>query len=85
MFLVTARINFESYPEKLLLFCACATVQLRNASRACQEPKMAILNAVFYLNHSRVFGWQIFTSVVPTDATAPFFTTLCYQALLTML
>ena len=36
MFLVTARINFESYPEKLLLFCACATVQLRNASSAHQ-------------------------------------------------
>jgi len=44
MFLVTARINFESYPEKL---CACATVQLRNASRARQELKMAILNAAF--------------------------------------
>jgi len=50
MFLVTARINFESYPEKLL-FCACATVQLRNARRARQELKMAILNAAFYLNH----------------------------------
>ena len=68
MFLVTARINFESYPEKLLLFCACATVQLRNASRARQELKMVILNAAFYLNHSRVFGWHILKSVVPTDA-----------------
>jgi len=47
MFLVTARINFESYPEKLLLFCACATVQLRNAIRARQELKMAILDAAF--------------------------------------
>ena len=73
MFLVTARINFESYPEKLLLFCACATVQLRNASRARQELKMAILNAAFYLNHSRVFGWQILTSVMPTDAYSTIF------------
>ena len=78
MFLVTARINFESYPEKLLLFCACASVQLRNASRARQELKMAILNAAFYRNHSRVFGWQ-------PMRIAPFFTTLCYQVLLTML
>ena len=85
MFLVTARINFESYPEKLLLFCACATVQLRNTSRAHQELKMAILNAVFYLNHSRVFGRQILKSVVPAVRTAPFFTTLCYHVLLTML
>ena len=29
---------------------------------------MAILNAAYYLNHSRVFGWQILKSVVPTDA-----------------
>ena len=68
MFLVTARINFESYPEKSLLFCACATVQLCNASRARQELTMAILNAAFYLNHSWVFGWQILKSIVPTDA-----------------
>ena len=27
---------------------------------------MAILNAAFYLNHSRVFDWQILKSVVPT-------------------
>ena len=73
MFLVTARINFESYPEKLLLFCACATVQLRNVSRAHQEVKMAILNAAFYLNHSRVFDWQIVKSVVPTDAYSTIF------------
>jgi len=73
MFLVTARINFESYPEKVLLFCACATVQLRNASRARQELKMAMLNAAFYLNHSRVFGWKILTSVVPTDAHSTIF------------
>ena len=66
MFLVTARINFESYPEKVLLFCVCATVQLHNASRARQELKMAILNAAFYLNHLRVFGWQILKGVVPT-------------------
>ena len=79
MFLVTARINFESYSEKLLLFCACATVQLRNAKRARQELKMAILNAALYLNHSRVFGWQILKSVVPTDAYST------YQVLLTML
>jgi len=72
MFLVSARINFENYPEKLL-FCACATVQLRNASRARQELKMAILNAAFYLNHSRVFGWQILKSVVPTDAYSTIF------------
>ena len=73
MFLVTARINFESYLEKLLLFCACATVQLRNASRARQELKMAILNAAFYLNHSRVFGWQILKSVAPSDAYSTIF------------
>ena len=72
MFLVTARINFESYPEKLL-FCACATVQLRNARRARQELKMAILNTAFYLNHSRVFGRQILKSVVPTDAYSTIF------------
>jgi len=65
MFLVTARINFESYPEKLLLFRTCANVQLRNARRARQELKMAILNAAFYLNHLRVFGWQILKSIVP--------------------
>jgi len=47
MFLVTARIDFECYPKKLLLFCACATVQLRNGSRARQELKMAILNYIF--------------------------------------
>ena len=70
MFLVTARISFESYPEKLLLFCACATVQLRNASRA---RKMVILNAAFYLNHSQVFGWLILTSVMPTDAYSTIF------------
>ena len=34
---------------------------------------MAILNAVFYLNHSRVFGWQILKSVVPTDAYSTIF------------
>ena len=39
-------------------------MQLRNASRA---RKMAILNAAFYLNHLRVFDWQILKSVVPTD------------------
>ena len=72
MFLVTARINFESYPEKLLFF-ACVTVQLRNASRARQELKMVILNPAFYLNHLRVFGWQILTSVVPTDAYSTIF------------
>jgi len=48
-------------------------VQLRNASRARQELKMAILNAAFYLNHSRVFGWQILKSVVPTDAYSTIF------------
>ena len=73
MFLVTARINFESYPEKLLLFCACATVQLCNARRARLVLKMVILNAAFYLNHSRVFGWQILKSVVPTDAYSTIF------------
>jgi len=54
MFLVTARINFESCPE----------------------------------NHSRVFGWQILKSVVPTDPYSTIFhnyLTLCYQVLLTML
>ena len=66
MFLVTARINFESYPEKVLLIRVCATVQLHNASRARQELKMAILNAAFYLNHLRVFGCQILKGVVPT-------------------
>ena len=70
MFLVTARITFESYPEKLLYII---TVQLHNASRARQELKMAILNAAFYLNHSRVFGWPILTSVVPTDAYSTIF------------
>ena len=56
MFLVTARI--ESYPEKLLLFCACATVQLRNARRARQELKMA-----FTLNYPTSVGnKQLFTS-----------------------
>jgi len=34
---------------------------------------MAILNAVFYLNHSRVFGWQILKSVVSTDAYSTIF------------
>ena len=29
---------------------------------------MAILNAAIYLNHSRVFGWQVLKSVMPTDA-----------------
>ena len=73
MFLVTARINFENFPENLLLFCACATVQLRNASRARQELKMAILNAAFYLNHSRG-GWLAnLESVVPTDAYSTIF------------
>ena len=45
-------------------------MKLRNVSRARQELqlKMAILNAAFYLDHSRVFGWQILKSVVPTDA-----------------
>ena len=39
-----------------------------------EEPlKMAILNAAFYLNHSRVFGWQILKSVVPTDAYSTIF------------
>ena len=40
---------------------------------ARQELKMAILNAALYLNHSRVFGWQILTSVVPTDAYSTIF------------
>jgi len=35
--------------------------------------KMAILNAAFYLNHSRVFGWQILKSVVPTGAYSTIF------------
>ena len=48
-------------------------MQLCNARRASQELKMAILNAVFYLNHSRVFGWQILKSVVPTDAYSTIF------------
>jgi len=73
MFLVTAHINFERYPEKLLLFCACAPVPLRNASRAHQEVKMVILNAAFYLNHLRVFGWQILKSVAPSDAYSTIF------------
>jgi len=34
---------------------------------------MAILNSAFYLNHSRVFGWQILKSVVPTDAYSTIF------------
>jgi len=34
---------------------------------------MAILNAAFYLNHSRVFGWQILKTVVPTDAYSAIF------------
>ena len=85
MFLVTAHINFESYPEKLLLFCACATVQLRNASRARQELKMVILNAAFYLNHSWVFGWQILKCVVPTDVYSTIFHNTVLQVLLMML
>jgi len=40
---------------------------------ACQELKMAILNAVIYLNHSWVFGWQILKSIVPTDAYSTIF------------
>ena len=82
MFLVSTRINFESYPEELLLFCACATVQLRNASRARQELKMAILNAAFYLNNSRVFDWQILKSVVPTDGYSTIFTPLVLLSML---
>ena len=38
-----------------------------------EASKMAILNAAFYLNHSRVFGWQILKSVVPTDASSTIF------------
>ena len=34
---------------------------------------MAILNAAYYLNHSRVFGWQILKSVVPTDTYSTIF------------
>ena len=35
---------------------------------------MAILNnAAFYLNHSRVFGWQILKSVAPSDAYSTIF------------
>ena len=48
-------------------------MQLRNASRARQELKMAMLNAAFYLNHSQAFGWQILTSIVPTDAYSTIF------------
>ena len=48
-------------------------MQLRNASRARQELKMAILNAAFYLTPSRVFGWQILMSVVPSDAYSTIF------------
>ena len=40
---------------------------------ACQELKIAIFNAAFYLNHLRVFGWQILKSVVPTDAYSTIF------------
>jgi len=65
--------SFHRTATHCLLFCACATVQLRNASRARQELKMAIFNAAFYLNHSRVFGWQILKSVVPTDAYSTIF------------
>jgi len=42
MFLVTARINFESYPKKLFILF-------------------------------RVFGWQIFENVVPTDTYSTIF------------
>ena len=48
-------------------------MQLRNTSRARQELKMAILNAAFYPNHSRVFGCQILKSVVPTDGYSTIF------------
>ena len=48
-------------------------MQLCNARRARHELKMAILNAAFYLNHSRMFGWQILKSVVPTDAYSTIF------------
>ena len=41
--------------------------------RARQEVKTMILNAAFYLNHSRVFGWQFLKSVVPTDAYSTIF------------
>jgi len=34
---------------------------------------MAILNAAFYLNQSRVFGWQILKSVVPTNTYSTIF------------
>jgi len=34
---------------------------------------MAILNAAFYLNYSRVFGWQILKSVVPADTYSTIF------------
>ena len=59
MFLVTAHINFESYPEKLLLFCACATVQLRNASKARQELKMATQGVVTYASPVEAFATGI--------------------------
>ena len=47
--------------------CNCAMLV------ACQELKTAILNAAIYLNHLRVFGWQILKSVVPTDAYSTIF------------
>jgi len=62
MFLATARINFKSYPEKLLLFGACASVQLRNASRARQELKMKSVVPTYA--YSTIFHNAVLPSVV---------------------
>jgi len=74
MFLVTARINIESYPEK---YYYSAHAQLCNCAMLVEcmsrTEDGAILNAAFYLNHSRVFGWQILKSVVATDAYSTIF------------
>ena len=39
---------------------------------------MSILNAAFYLNRSRVFGWQILKTVSPTDT----YTTIFHMSVL---
>ena len=54
MFLVTAHINFESYPETTLLIYTCATVQLRNASRARQELLVMKLFAITVVQNRKM-------------------------------
>jgi len=86
MLLVTARINFESYPEKLWLFCACATVQLRNASRAhVKNWRWRYLMLRFILTVRGCLAGKSWRALCQAMRTAPFFTMLCYQVLLMML